>query len=54
MQTVGDYIRKLQEFPENWPVQVSTPAGGDIAIEHREIKGNPVIKKLRAVFFHRA
>jgi len=42
-RTVGDYIRKLQEFPEDWPVQVSTPAGGGIAIEHREINGNPII-----------
>lgn len=43
LKTVGDYIRKLQEFPEDWPVHVSTPAGGGIAIEHREIKGKPVI-----------
>ena len=43
MKTVGDYIRKLQEFPEDWPVQVSTQAGGGIAIEHREIKGEPVV-----------
>lgn len=43
MKTVGDYIRKLQEFPEDWPVQVSTQAGGGIAIEHREIKGKPVV-----------
>lgn len=43
MKTVGDYIRKLQEFPEDWPVQVATPAGGGISIEHMEIKGNPVV-----------
>lgn len=43
MKTVGDYISKLQEFPLDWPVCVSTQAGGGIAIEHREIKGNPVI-----------
>ena len=43
MKTVGDYIRKLQEFPEDWPVQVSTPAGGGISIEHRDIKGAPVV-----------
>lgn len=43
MKTVGDYIRKLQEFPEDWSVQVSTQAGGGISIEHREIKGQPVV-----------
>jgi hypothetical protein len=43
MITVKDYIHKLQEFPEDWPVKVSTPAGGDISIEHREIKGMPVV-----------
>ena len=41
--TVGDFIRKLSEFPEGWPVHVSTPAGGKTAIEHREIKGQPVV-----------
>jgi hypothetical protein len=43
IKTVGDYIRKLQEFPEDWPVCVSTQAGGGIAIEHREIKGKSVV-----------
>ena len=43
METVGDYIRKLQEFPEDWPVHVSTQAGGGISIEHRDIKGKPVV-----------
>ncbi len=43
MKTVGDYIRKLQEFPEDWPVHVSTQAGGGISVEHREIKGRPVV-----------
>lgn len=43
MKTVGDYIRKLQEFPEDWPVKVSTQAGGGITIEHRDIKGVPVV-----------
>ncbi|HET6890511.1 MAG TPA: hypothetical protein VFH31_05365 [Pyrinomonadaceae bacterium] len=43
MKTVGEYIRKLQEFPEDWPVQVSTQAGGGIAIEHREINGVPIV-----------
>lgn len=43
METVGDYIKKLQEFPEDWPVVVSTQAGGGITVEHREIKGEPVV-----------
>lgn len=43
LKTVGDYIRKLQEFPEDWPVTVATQAGGGISIEHREIKGIPLI-----------
>lgn len=43
LNTVGDYIRALSEFPEDWPVMVATPAGGGIAIEHREINGVPVI-----------
>lgn len=43
LRTVGDYIRRLQEFPEEWLVQVATPAGGEIAVEHREIKGNPIV-----------
>lgn len=43
IKTVGDYIRKLQEFPEDWKVKVATPAGGPIAVEHREIKGVPII-----------
>ena len=43
LKTVGDYIRKLSEFPEDWPMMVSTQAGGGIAIEHREIKGHPVV-----------
>ena len=43
MKTVADYIRRLKEFPEDWPVQVATQAGGGIAIEHREIKGEPVV-----------
>lgn len=42
MKTVGDYIRRLQEFPEDWLVHVSTPVGGGISIEHRYIKGKPV------------
>ena len=41
--TVGDYIAALSKFPHDWPVRVSTPAGGGIAIEHREIDGAPVI-----------
>ena len=43
LKTVGDYIRALSEFPEDWPVQVATPAGGGVAVEHREIGGVPVV-----------
>jgi hypothetical protein len=43
MITVRDYILKLQEFPEDWPVRISTQAGGGISIEHREINGEPVV-----------
>ena len=43
LKTVGDYIRALSEFPEDWPVKVATPAGGGVAIEHRDIGGAPVV-----------
>jgi hypothetical protein len=43
LKTVGDYIRHLQQFPEDWPVHVATPAGGGVSIEHREIGGKPVV-----------
>lgn len=43
LMTVGDYIRALQDFPEDWPVRVSTPAGGGITIERRDIRGVPVV-----------
>ena len=43
LKTVGDYIRALREFPEDWLVKVATPAGGGIAVEHREIAGSPVV-----------
>lgn len=43
LKTVADYIRKLREFPEDWPVSVSTQAGGGIAIEHRDVKGKSVV-----------
>ena len=42
-ETVGDYIKKLQDFQEDWPVHVVTHAGGGIDIEHREIRGLPVV-----------
>jgi len=42
-QTVGEFISALSAFPKDWHVSVSTPAGGGIAVEHREIKGKPVI-----------
>jgi len=41
--TVADYIYKLQEFPEDWNVQVSTSAGGGISIEHREVGGKSIV-----------
>ena len=41
--TVGDYIKKLSEFPEDWRVVIPTTAGGGIAIEHREVDGSPVV-----------
>jgi len=43
LKTVGDYIRALSEFPKDWPVKVATPAGGGVAVEHREIGGAPVV-----------
>ena len=42
-QTVGDFIELLSEFPADWPVHVSTQAGGGIAVVHREVNGKPVI-----------
>lgn len=42
-QTVGDLVEALSAFPKDWPVKVKTDAGGGIAVEHREIKGKPVI-----------
>ena len=43
LKTVGDYIRALSAFPEDWPVKVATPAGGGVSVEHREISGSPVV-----------
>lgn len=42
-KTVGDFIELLSAFPKDWPVKVSTPAGGGIAIERRDIAGKPVV-----------
>lgn len=42
-ETVKDFIRELSKYPNDWPVKVATPAGGGIAVEHREIMGSPVI-----------
>lgn len=42
-KTVGDFIDALSAFPRDWKVSVATPAGGGVAIEHREIGGKPVI-----------
>lgn len=38
-KTVKDFMDALSSFPGDWPVSVSTPAGGGISIEHREKKG---------------
>lgn len=43
-ETVGEFIKRLQEFPADWRVHVVTPAGGGLAIEHREAEsGTPFI-----------
>lgn len=42
-KTVADFIELLSLFPPEWPVQVSTPAGGGIGIEHRESYGKPFV-----------
>ncbi len=42
-KTVGDFIEVLSTFPPEWPVQVSTLAGGGIGVEHRESKGLPFV-----------
>lgn len=41
--TVKDYIELLSQFPSDWPVMVSTPAGGPIAVEHRDVRGKPAV-----------
>lgn len=40
---VSDYMELLATFPKDWRVIVSTPAGGGIAVEHREIRGESVV-----------
>jgi hypothetical protein len=42
-ETVGELLDLLAAFPREWPIKVSTPAGGGIAVEHREIAGRPVV-----------
>ena len=42
-RTVGDFIELLSAFPRDWRVVVSTLAAGGIAIEHREIRGEPIV-----------
>lgn len=42
-KTVADFIALLSSFPPEWRVSVSTSAGGGIAVEHREIKGEPIV-----------
>lgn len=41
--TVKDWIEHLRQFPGDWPVSVSTRAGGPIAVEHRDVNGRPTI-----------
>lgn len=43
LETVADYILHLQKFDPTWRVVVSTSAGGGIAIEHRDLRGEPVV-----------
>ena len=42
-ETVGDFIDQLATFPRDWPVKVSTQAGGGIAVEHRDLSGKPAV-----------
>ena len=42
-KTVADFIDLLSEFPPEWPVKVSTSAGGGIGVEHRESEGKPLV-----------
>ena len=41
--TVGEFIKRLQQFPDDWPVHVVTPAGGGLAIEHRQNNGKDFV-----------
>ena len=43
MKTVKDYIDKLSQFPDDWPMYVATQAGGGISIEHRDVRGVPTV-----------
>lgn len=38
-KTVADWIEMLSAFPGEWPVSVSTRAGGGVAIELRDVCG---------------
>ena len=40
---VAAFIEALSKFPRDWDVKVATPAGGPLAIEHRDLNGNPVV-----------
>ena len=42
-ETVGEFLDALAKFPREYRVKVATPAGGPIAIEHREINGEPIV-----------
>lgn len=42
-KTVADFIELLSAFPGDWPIRVSTQAGGGIGVEHRELSGKPLV-----------
>ena len=42
-ETVADFIELLSTFPPEWPVKVSTSAGGGVGVEHRETGGKPFV-----------
>ena len=43
LRTVKDYIERLKQFPEDWPVSVRFAGGGETVMEHRDIKGVPTV-----------
>jgi hypothetical protein len=43
LKTVAEFAKALNEFDPSWPVMLSLMGGGEIAVEHREIKGEPIV-----------